>query len=103
MPQGPPVDVPAFCKVAGSIKPSADSDIQFEVWLPASGWNGRFATAGNGGFAGAINPRALSRAIATGYATAGTDTGHRGAGTDASWALGHPEKIADFGYRAIHE
>ena len=103
MPQGPPADMPAFCKVAGSIKPSADSDIQFEVWLPASGWNGRFATAGNGGFAGSMNLRAMARAVALGYATAGTDTGHRGAATDASWALGHPEKVVDFGYRAIHE
>jgi len=103
LPQGPPVDVLAFCKVVGSIKPSADSDIQFEVWLPASGWNGRFATAGNGGFAGSMNLRAMARAVALGYATAGTDTGHRGAATDASWALGHPEKVVDFGYRAIHE
>ena len=38
-----------------------------------------------------------------GYAGASTDTGHHAGGTDASWALGHPEKIADFGYRAIHE
>ena len=103
LPQGPPVDVPAFCKVTGSIKPSADSDIQLEVWLPASGWNGRFATAGNGGFAGSLNVRPMARAVALGYATAGTDTGHRGAGTDATWALGHPEKVTDFGYRAIHE
>ena len=29
--------------------------------------------------------------------------GHHGAAPDASWALGHPEKIVDFGYRAIHE
>jgi tannase/feruloyl esterase len=104
MPQGPPVDVPALCRVAGSIKPSADSDIQFEVWLPASGWNGRFKGIGNGGFAGSLNPRGLAQAVASGYATAATDTGHRGqAATDASWAPGHPEKVVDFGYRAIHE
>jgi feruloyl esterase len=103
MPQGPPADVPALCRVAGTIKPSADSDIQFEVWLPASGWNGRFTTAGNGGFAGSMNLRAMARAVAGGYATAGTDTGHRGVATDATWALGHPEKVVDFGYRAIHE
>jgi feruloyl esterase len=103
MPQGPPVDVPAFCRVAGSVKPSLDSDIQFEVWLPASGWNGRFKGNGNGGFAGSLSPRALAQAVAKGYATASTDTGHRGEATDASWAVGHPEKIVDFGYRAIHE
>jgi hypothetical protein len=103
MPPGPPADVPAFCRVTGTLKPSADSDIQFEVWLPASGWNGRLTSAGNGGFAGSMNLRAMARAIANGYAAAATDTGHRGIGTDASWALGHPEKIVDFGYRGIHE
>jgi feruloyl esterase len=101
--QGPPADMPAFCRVAGSIKPSADSDIRFEVWLPASGWNGRFKGTGNGGFAGDMNLRSMARAVAMGYATAATDTGHQAQGTDASWALGHPEKVVDYGYRAIHE
>jgi feruloyl esterase len=103
MPPGPPADVPAFCRVSGSIKPSADSDIQFEVWLPAAGWNGKFKGTGNGGFAGDMNLRSLARAIANGYAAAATDTGHHAEGTDAGWALGHPEKVVDYGYRAIHE
>src|ERR1700716_3347722 len=42
-------------------------------------------------------------AVSAGYVAATTDTGHRGQATDASWALGHPEKVIDFGYRAIHE
>ena len=96
-------NLPAFCRVAGVIKPSGDSNIQFEVWLPASGWNKKFQGIGNGGFAGAISYSGLGGAVTHGYATASTDTGHRGDGTDASWALGHPEKIMDFGYRAIHE
>jgi len=95
--------LPAFCRVAGSIKPSSDSDIQFEVWLPASGWNGKFEGIGNGGFAGSIFYPALGNAVSHGYAAASTDTGHHGGGTDASWALGHHEKLVDFGYRAIHE
>jgi feruloyl esterase len=45
----------------------------------------------------------MAAAIAHGYATASTDTGHHADGTDASWALKHPEKVVDFGYRAIHE
>src|SRR5262245_12061252 len=102
-PPGPPIDMPAHCRVAGSIKPSADSDIQFEVWLPASGWNGKFKGIGNGGYAGSLSQAGLARAVAAGYAAAATDTGHRGQATDASWALGHPEKVVDFGYRAIHE
>jgi len=103
-PDGKPVKgIPDFCHVAGSIKPSSDSDIQFEVWMPApEKWNGRFKGIGNGGFAGAIDYPQLGLAVAAGYAAAATDTGHKASGTDASWALDHPEKIIDFGYRAIH-
>jgi feruloyl esterase len=95
--------LPAFCRVAGMIKPSADSDIEFEVWMPASGWNGKFEGIGNGGYAGAIGYGPMGAAVAHGYATASTDTGHHAGTTDASWALGHPEKVTDFGYRAVHE
>ena len=94
-------DLPAFCRVAATLKPSGDSDIKIEVWLPASGWNGKFEAVGNGGWAGIIALPAMAAAVQRGYATAGTDTGHEG-GT-AVFALGHPEKLADFGYRAVHE
>jgi Tannase and feruloyl esterase len=95
-------DVPDFCRVAGVIKPSSDSYIRFEVWLPSSGWNEKYLGVGNGGFAGAIDYRALNANVKRGYATAATDTGHEGDGTDATWAYKRPEKIADFGYRAVH-
>ena len=95
--------LPAFCRVKAVATPSADSDIKIEVWLPASGWNGKFRGQGNGGFAGEIDYRSLSQSISQGYAAAATDTGHAASGTDARWALGHPEKITDFAYRAIHE
>lgn len=95
--------LPAFCRVAGSIRPSSDSDIRFEAWLPVSGWNGKFQGIGNGGYAGAISYAGLADALRHGYASASTDTGHpASAGIDASWALNHPEKIIDFGHRAIH-
>jgi hypothetical protein len=94
--------VPAFCRVMGWIRPTADSNIALEVWLPEN-WNGRFLGVGNGGFAGAVNYGGLVGGVHAGYATAATDTGHRAGGQDASWALGHPEKIIDFGWRAIHE
>ena len=96
-------DLPSFCRVAGSLKPSKDSDIQFEIWLPAEGWNGKFQGTGNGGFAGSIGFPLLADALRSHYATAATDTGHKAGATDAAWALGHYEKIVDFGYRAIHE
>lgn len=103
-PGGPPLaKLPAFCRITGILKPTADSDIRFEVWLPAAGWNGKFEGVGNGGYAGAINYAGLAASLAGGYGSASTDTGHEAPGTDASWALGHPEKVADFGYRAIHE
>ncbi len=92
-----------FCRISIVVKPSPDSDIHSEVWLPGSGWNGKFQGIGNGGFAGSIDFQSLAAAVAHGYAAAATDTGHRAGGTDASWALNHREKIVDFGYRAIHE
>src|ERR1700730_5271951 len=98
-----PSELPAFCRVAATIKPSPDSEIKFELWMPVSGWNGNFMGIGNGGWAGAINYSGMSDPLSRGYATASTDTGHEGAGTDASFALGHPEKAIDFGYRAVHE
>jgi feruloyl esterase len=95
--------LPAFCRVQGVIAPSSDSHIEFEVWMPASGWNGKYQAVGNGGFAGSITYSQMAGVLSTGYATASTDTGHKAGGTDAQWALGHPEKIVDYGYRAIHE
>lgn len=95
--------LPAFCRVAGTIKPSADSDIRFEIWLPAEGWNGKFLQTGNGGAAGAIVYNSMIDPLLRGYAVANTDTGHQGGGGDFAWASGHPEKLTDFAYRAVHE
>jgi feruloyl esterase len=94
-------DLPAFCRVAATLKPSADSDIKIEVWMPASGWNGKFEAVGNGGWAGTISYPAMARALARGYSTTSTDTGHSTAG--GSFALGHPEKVIDYAYRSEHE
>src|SRR5262252_4132171 len=103
-PSGRPASIkglPPFCRVAATLTPSRDSDIKVEIWLPLNSWNGKYRGQGNGGFAGAISFEGLAAAIKLGYATAGTDTGHTG--NDASWALSHPEKVTDFGWRAIHE
>ncbi len=93
--------LPAFCRVAAEIKPTSDSDIKMEVWLPLENWNGKFMGVGNGGWSGAIVYPALAMALGHGYAAASTDTGHNG--KDATFALGHPEKLIDFAYRAVHE
>src|SRR5579872_2261332 len=95
--------VPAFCRVHAVAHPSADSKIQFEVWLPVSGWNGKYFGIGNGGFAGSIQYNLMAAAVINGYASSSTDTGHKGPATSAEWALGHYEKVVDFAYRAIHE
>ena len=96
-------DLPAFCRVMLTLKPAKDSDIKVEVWLPLEGWNGKYRGQGNGGFAGSIIYPGMGFAISEGYATASTDTGHAGSPIDASWGLNHPDKIVDFGWRAIHE
>lgn len=96
-------DLPSFCRVAASIRPTADSDIQLEVWMPEQGWNEKFAGVGNGGFWGQIMYPAMNEPLTRGYAVASTDTGHEGAVDDGSFAVGHPEKLVDHGYRAIHE
>ena len=93
--------LPAFCRVVGVIRPTADSQIGFELWLPEN-WNGRYLQAGNGGFAGKINYVGLVPGVANGFAAASTDDGHVAGEMDAGWALGHPEKVIDFGYRAVH-
>jgi feruloyl esterase len=95
--------LPAFCRVAGSIQPSSDSDIRFELWLPTTGWNGRFMQTGNGGAAGSIIYSSLGEPLARGYAVANTDTGHQGGMGDFTWAAGHPEKLTDYAHRAVHE
>jgi len=102
-PQQPEM-LPAHCRVRIDLKPTADSHIEMEMWLPpAETWNGKFLGVGNGGFAGSIQglTNEMPQALRRGYATAGTDTGHQGPGGE--WAIGHPEKMIDFGYRATHE
>jgi feruloyl esterase len=94
-------DLPAFCDVKVVSKPSADSLINIEYWLPETGWNGNLLSNGNGGWTGSITPNTLAEGLRKGYASAMTDTGHEGG--SAAFALGHPEKVIDFGYRAVHE
>ena len=98
--------VPAFCRVAATLTPAADSEIKIEVWLPETGlgkgWNGNLQSVGNGAWAGTISYPAMATALTAGYATASTDTGHTG-GNPATFVPGHPEKVIDFSYRAVHE
>src|SRR5207244_9396889 len=93
--------LPTFCRVTATLRPSSDSDIKIEVWLPMGNWNGKYQAVGNGGWAGVISYSAMAEALARGYATSSTDTGQVGA--SGGFALGHQEKLVDFGYRSEHE
>ena len=95
------VSIPEHCRVAATLRPTSDSEIKMELWLPATGWNGKYQAVGNGAFNGNINHGQMTPALARGYAVSSTDTGHTG--NNASFALGHPEKLVDFGWRAMHE
>jgi tannase/feruloyl esterase len=101
----PPKPIPEHCKVTMVLKPTSDSNINVELWLPTKDWNGKFLAVGNGGWAGAIQGWGdMQEALRRGYATAGTDTGHSAAdGQAGMFALGHPEKIVDFAFRALHD
>jgi feruloyl esterase len=118
--------LPAFCRVTATLTPTSDSSIKIEVWLPETTWNGRFLGSGGGGFQGAITYNSLATGIQSGFAAANTDLGTGVSGcsplfcgsngnmgnplaiqfgdpADPSTGLfGHPERIKDFGYRAIH-
>jgi feruloyl esterase len=96
-----PLLLPAYCRVAATLRPSSDSDIKMEAWLPVENWNGKFQMVGNGGWAGTISFAAMAAGLREGYAVASTDTGHEGG--NGMFALGHPEKIVDFAWRAVHE
>ncbi len=100
-PAAPQIVLPVHCRVQVVLKPSSDSHIEMEVWLPAENWNGKFQAVGNGGWAGTISYPALASALQEGYAAASNDTGHKGG--NALFAIGHPEKLTDFAYRAVHE
>jgi feruloyl esterase len=101
-PAAPGPILPAYCRVAATLTPSSDSDIKIEVWLPSlDAWNGKYLAVGGGGFVGSINYNGMASALQDGYVTSSTDTGH--VGGNADFALGHPEKIVDFAYRAVHE
>ena len=93
--------IPAHCAVQAVTRPTSDSVIKFELWLPVTGWNGKYQQVGNGGWAGSVPVGSLAEPLRRGFATAGTDDGHTGG--NAEWAIGHPEKLADFGFRAVHE
>jgi feruloyl esterase len=118
--------LPAFCRVIATLTPTSDSSIKIEVWLPESGWNGRFLGTGGGGFQGIINYAELANGLKAGFSATNSDLGTGSSGcsplycgsdgnmgnplaiafgdpaSPSTGLFGHPERIKDFGYRAIH-
>jgi feruloyl esterase len=117
--------LPPFCRVTATLVPTADSNIKIEVWLPESGWNGRFLGTGGGGFQGVINYAELTSGLQGGFAATNSDLGTGSSGCNPLYCgsdgittplatafgdpgvasaglFGHPERIKDFGFRAIH-
>src|SRR5436305_1028141 len=95
------VTLPAFCRVEATARPTSDSDIRFEVWIPpADAWNGKLEGVGNGGYSGAIGYAAMAAGLRRGYAVVSTDTGHTG--DDMKFGQAHPEKVIDWAYRSVH-
>ena len=98
-------DLPAFCRIAATLTPTSDSNIKIEVWMPYSGWNGRYLGTGNGGIAGLIVYRTLALLLPLNYAVANTDMGTSPAGTDPLGGrvlTGHPEKQIDYATRSTN-
>jgi feruloyl esterase len=99
--RAPSLTLPAHCRIEATARPTSDSEIKLEVWIPpADAWNGKFEGVGNGGYSGAISYTAMAAGLQRGYAVASTDTGHTG--DDLKFGQGHPEKIIDWAYRAVH-
>ena len=67
-------ELPAFCRVQGEARPTRDSQIRFELWMPANGWNGRYYQLGSGGFGGTIPYAPMAGELRRGNAVAATDT-----------------------------
>jgi feruloyl esterase len=98
-PAGAARSVPAFCRVVGTVLP----ELGFELWLPDQ-WNRKYVGVGNGGMAGSVVYTAMFDPLSRGYAAGSTDTGHIGNGpNDGSWALGHLNRVINYGQRGIHE
>jgi feruloyl esterase len=98
--RGSSLSLPPHCRIAAVLSPSDDSHIEMELWMPDD-WNGKFLAVGNGGWAGSISFSAMALGLQSGYAVASNDTGHIGG--SAAFAVGHPEKVVDFAWRAMHE
>jgi feruloyl esterase len=104
----PVPDVPAHCEVTVTLThPGAGDHAKVQVWLPQTGWNGRFQAVGGAAYAaGTIGD--VAGAVKQGYAAATTDAGVDTSGLNPSWALESDGRIntallQNFASRSVHE
>ena len=104
-PDGQSYLVPSFCRLQGIAKPTRNSSINFEVWLPQKKWNGRYYQHGLGGESGRISYADLAGSLREGNAVATSDDGHitTPASNNFRWAINHPDRVLDWGYRALKQ
>src|SRR5207249_2316022 len=69
---------------------------------PMAGWNGKYTQLGNGGWAGSTPYRQMIDPCVVVMQRRAPTTVTK-AVMARPWAIGHPEKLIDFGYRAVHE
>ena len=68
--------------------PGVNDHVLVQLFLPLTGWNGRYQATGGGGWATSFGELQLSRAAAQQYASSRTDGGHADNFYDpSSWAL----------------
>ena len=98
---GPAAVNTPFCRVQAVARPTSDSEILFEIWLPPTreAWNARMKTEATGGYLGGIPYARMGQMLEAGFAAVGTNLGHEG-GEAEIWAMNHPEKVNDYAYRA---
>ena len=97
-------NLPSFCRVAATLTPTSDSDINIEVWVPFSNWNGFFVGTGNSGNGGVIMYGNMAPWLPGNYAVANTDLGTSPATPNSGgrFLTGHPEKQIDFATRSTN-
>lgn len=101
--RNPIANLSAFCLVKGQARPTSASLINFEMWVPKEGWNGKLVATGNGGYSPALSYADMAYAMRQGYAVLGGDTGHQSVDpNEMFWGVDNPEKIKDWGSRSIN-
>jgi len=89
--------VPAHCRIEGR----TSGTIGYVLRVPDH-WNRKLLMQGCRALCGYQATDECNDALARGYATLTTDTGHTGSLIDARWAKDAPQARSDYAWRAVH-